>query len=226
MVTNELLDFIKEQRAKGIPDDATKTALIINGWNTSDIEKEYRFLDTRLVGKFKKGLSKDPIKQVFALQILAVVLTVLFGLFSYHPNTGAGLSFFQLLNKENPIQFFGFNYIHGMLPILGLLGILYYAFVDCFFLIWIYAGLRGVLLSFHIQKQDLENKKSTKVLLFTSIICILIPILSILGHDISSAQIIKQAQQNFYGSKCQELNKKKVFTTDDGKYYDVNCVPY
>ncbi len=38
MVTQQLLDYIADQRARGFPDDQTKQALVSQGWQVSDVD--------------------------------------------------------------------------------------------------------------------------------------------------------------------------------------------
>ncbi len=49
MISNELLEFIKKQRAEGVPDDAIRNMLIREGsnWTHQDISEAYKILSKR-----------------------------------------------------------------------------------------------------------------------------------------------------------------------------------
>ena len=44
MITNELLQFIKDQRSTGVSDASIKTTLVANNWAESDVDEAYKTL--------------------------------------------------------------------------------------------------------------------------------------------------------------------------------------
>ncbi len=162
----------------------------------------------------------DNVRKVFALQGLAILLTVGLGIFTYSSYSGAGITTFQILNAVNPITF-NFPTLQ-----LGLLYFLVILLTDCFFALWVYAGLRGFSVWFNLKKYSFPNKKLSRKLLIVSIICFAFPFLSILGQHISYVQIKNQTEKNIHGTKCQELSHMNPFPKEELKYYNINCIPY
>jgi hypothetical protein len=50
MAEDHVITFIKEERAKGVPDETIKIMLDANGWSLNDITRAYRSLSTNQDG--------------------------------------------------------------------------------------------------------------------------------------------------------------------------------
>ena len=90
MTSNELLEYIKDQRAKGISDVAIKASLAGNGWTVDDVDEAYGTLS----GPIKK---KKNIFYIFLLVVLALFLLV--QVFSFVMDT-----FITPINKDTVYQ--------------------------------------------------------------------------------------------------------------------------
>ncbi len=78
MITNDLLEFVKLERTKGLTDEAIKIALVGNGWAASDIDEAYKALSVQTPLPSNVVIA-DP-KPTFGLKALIIgLLIVLLG---------------------------------------------------------------------------------------------------------------------------------------------------
>lgn len=78
MTNQQLIDFIKEQRKKGLTKEVIYSELSSNGWTINDIEEAFKLLDSNLVEvsiPIKKRFSK---KSKIILIIIVVLIIISF----------------------------------------------------------------------------------------------------------------------------------------------------